>query len=799
MLGRIEHFFRRLQRRFDRSEWAIPLLRLPVAKNTANQPGLILIQIDGLARDQMEQAMATGRLPFLRSLIQRQHYRTHTFYSGLPSSTPAVQAELHYGVPTAVPAFSFLDRPSQSIFTMFNPDCAKQIERQLKTQGKGLLEGGSSWSNIYCGGASEEESHFCTASLGLGNVFRARPLIRLLTFPLIHFASLLRLVSLLLIEWCIAWKELIRGVLKGESFFKELTFIFARVFVSIGLREIVTIGTKIDAARGLPIIHLNFLGYDEQAHRRGPSSRFAHWSLKGIDRSIKGIYRTATRSARRDYQVWVFSDHGQEATRSYAEIHGKELEDVIRGILQSTPASRSAQLRSQQRLSRIQLSGRRRLERLQALQKLSDVEKESFSLAAMGPVGHLYFSQPRSLEEKKEIARALVTEGDIPLLLLSLESGEVMYFRTDSCGIFDATADFSFSTDLDLNQAILTDCIALCHSGLAGDLLLLGWSPDQDPISFAEERGAHAGPGSAETRGFALLPAATRLPADVATFIRPLQLRQAALHFLQRQSLLPRQPVRSHSAQPASLHVMTYNVHGCRGMDGRISPYRIARIIRQHDPDIVALQELDSDRPRSHSHNQSEMIAEELGLHYYFLPTLIDGDEKYGHAILSRYPAEIVRAGLLQPAQIPPTSKWAEPRGVLWIKIMLGERPLHVLNTHFGLSRRERTWQTQALISKQWLGAIPTTDAVILCGDFNMLAGGPNYQVLTRQLQDTHIAATGALSTFASFRPFVRLDYIFASPNLTPLSIKVPRNHLTRIGSDHLPLIAEVALPHSSD
>jgi hypothetical protein len=67
----------------------------------------------------------------------------------------------------------------------------------------------------------------------------------------------------------------------------------ARVGINILLRELITIGSKLDIARGLHIVHLKLLGYDEQAHIRGPTSNFAHWSLKGIDDAIERISRAA--------------------------------------------------------------------------------------------------------------------------------------------------------------------------------------------------------------------------------------------------------------------------------------------------------------------------------------------------------------------------------------------------------------------------------------------------------------------------------------------------------------------------
>ncbi|MEW6487782.1 MAG: oxidoreductase, partial [Thermodesulfobacteriota bacterium] len=128
MLGRIETFLRRLRRNLSRSVWLARLLRLPVSEGPASRPGLIMIQIDGLSQPELERALERGELPFLRRLIHREHYQLHSLYSGLPSTTPAVQAELFYGIKGAVPAFSFRDHESGRVVRMFEPDAAARIE-----------------------------------------------------------------------------------------------------------------------------------------------------------------------------------------------------------------------------------------------------------------------------------------------------------------------------------------------------------------------------------------------------------------------------------------------------------------------------------------------------------------------------------------------------------------------------------------------------------------------------------------------------------------------------------------------
>jgi hypothetical protein len=238
-------------------------------------------------------------MPFLKRLLAREHYRLHTFYPGLPSTTPAVQAELYYGLRAAVPAFNFFDRIKKEHGVMAYPEWAKDFEASYAAQAEGLLKGGSCWSNIYTGGASQEESHFCGASLGVGDMWRSGAMLKFFVFIGLHFVAVIRIVLLMLLELALAAWDVVVGVTRGESIWHEVHMALSRALVAIGLREIVKVGASLDLTRGLPVIHVNFLGYDEAAHRRGPGSRFAHWSLRGIDRYIKALYYTAQGSTRR--------------------------------------------------------------------------------------------------------------------------------------------------------------------------------------------------------------------------------------------------------------------------------------------------------------------------------------------------------------------------------------------------------------------------------------------------------------------------------------------------------------------
>jgi endonuclease/exonuclease/phosphatase family metal-dependent hydrolase len=171
-----------------------------------------------------------------------------------------------------------------------------------------------------------------------------------------------------------------------------------------------------------------------------------------------------------------------------------------------------------------------------------------------------------------------------------------------------------------------------------------------------------------------------------------------------------------------------------RGRDiADLSPRRIARVISEQAPDVVALQELEHGRLRSRGENQASKIAQILGYHVTFLATVTRGAERYGHAILSRWPIRTVKVAELPTRTF---SIWPEPRGALWSRIFLGTTPINILTTHLGLSARERLEQMQTLLGPHWLGPILDTQAIVLCGDFNLPPGTPPYRLAADRLRD---------------------------------------------------------------
>jgi endonuclease/exonuclease/phosphatase family metal-dependent hydrolase len=243
-----------------------------------------------------------------------------------------------------------------------------------------------------------------------------------------------------------------------------------------------------------------------------------------------------------------------------------------------------------------------------------------------------------------------------------------------------------------------------------------------------------------------------------------------------------------------TIRVMTYNTHACVGLDRRLDPERVARVIEEAKPDIVALQELDAGRNRSGGADQPVWLAERLGMQLDFCSARSCDGGHYGNAVLSRYPLNRVRQACL-----PRIGTHSEARAVQWVTADTPAGPLDIFNTHLALRAKERLAQAEELIGQSWLSDPRCRSHSVLCGDFNALPGSGVVRRLCATLRDAGlVAAPGMQRTFPSLLPLMRLDYVFVGRGVHVGGCSVPRTSLTRMASDHLPLIVDLDLTDGS-
>jgi endonuclease/exonuclease/phosphatase family metal-dependent hydrolase len=410
----------------------------------------------------------------------------------------------------------------------------------------------------------------------------------------------------------------------------------------------------------------------------------------------------------------------------------------------------------------------------------------------MGTVGHLYIDHMLQEHERDRLARSLVEQARVPMV--SVPVGEERVHLWTRAGEFTLPEDAAqvFAPQHPFLEEITRDFIALCRHPDAGDFVLWGWSRYGPGCTFPNENGSHAGPGLEETHAFALLPDDAPLSLGARSYLRALDLRQAALRHLGR-AIRPPAAVVPPVVKKDTVRVLTYNVHSCVGIDGKLSPQRVARVIARYRPDVVALQEVDVGRARTGRVDQAGVIAECLQMDYHFHPAIQLEEEAYGNCVLSRLPMRLVKKGKLPTL---PRAVRLEPRGALWVAIDLDGQTLQVVNTHLGLRRRERRRQIRALLGEEWLAGCRVPGPIVLCGDLNAWPQSLVWRLCTQTLLDiqTGTADHSPRRTWFGWHPIARIDHIFVSTQLQVLYVDVGDDYLARVASDHHPLFAELKI-----
>jgi endonuclease/exonuclease/phosphatase family metal-dependent hydrolase len=225
------------------------------------------------------------------------------------------------------------------------------------------------------------------------------------------------------------------------------------------------------------------------------------------------------------------------------------------------------------------------------------------------------------------------------------------------------------------------------------------------------------------------------------------------------------------------LRIATYNLHGAVGIDGRFAPERIGEVLAEIDADIFALQEVPLGG--TGSPDVLAVLQRMTGLDAVAGPTLDTPARRYGNAVLTRYPVRAVRTLHL-------SFKSREPRGALDTDIDCNGDLWRVVATHLGLASSERRAQVEQVLQSFDTPAL----RVILLGDLN------EWFVYGRTLRRlvTHFHRATALRTFPTHYPLFALDRIWVHPGERLVRVDVHRTPLSRVASDHYPLIAHIRL-----
>ncbi len=228
--------------------------------------------------------------------------------------------------------------------------------------------------------------------------------------------------------------------------------------------------------------------------------------------------------------------------------------------------------------------------------------------------------------------------------------------------------------------------------------------------------------------------------------------------------------------EAAPLRVLTWNIHGGIGRDGRYDLDRILALARSHHPDVVALQEVDS-RGRLAALAPLLHLQQGLGEHSAEARTITAPDGHYGHVLISRYPlSDIALHDLSVPGR--------EPRFAIEAVVNVPGGAVRVAATHLGLGFRERQRQARQLASL----ALGSRGPMVVLGDFN------DWQGSVRRILSPILPAWTSYRTFPARRPFLGLDGIYCRP--VEALVRSWTDSRAAHASDHLPVLADIGPPH---
>jgi endonuclease/exonuclease/phosphatase family metal-dependent hydrolase len=236
------------------------------------------------------------------------------------------------------------------------------------------------------------------------------------------------------------------------------------------------------------------------------------------------------------------------------------------------------------------------------------------------------------------------------------------------------------------------------------------------------------------------------------------------------------------------MRLLTYNIHkGVGGSDRRYHLGRVIEVIRAEGPDLVCLQEVDWNVPRSDYHDQPALIAKRLNaadcLYQLNVPHRQGG---YGNLLLSRWPFRRVH-------QVSLRFRRRKPRGAQLVVVDTPEGPLHLVNWHLGLSERERRWQVRHLLHHPvFLEAdhLPT----LIAGDFNDWRNTLGDHTFQAHSFRQATAPARRFRSFPAFLALAALDKVFYRGPLHLRHARIVRTRLARRASDHLPLVVDFHL-----
>ena len=295
---------------------------------TTEEPGIVYLEIDGLAKPILQRAMRDGNAPQMATWLSHDTHRLVEWETDLSSQTGASQAGILLGSNEDIPAFRWVEKERAELMVCSNPDDCAEIER--RHGGDGLLrDGGASRGNLLSG----EADHVLLTASRVSAEKKANPGYRAFfangfnvtrTLVLVFWEVILELVA--------AERQRRRNVLPRGH--RGGIYPLLRAGMCVLVRDLTVFAVLTDMFKGRPAIYATFASYDEVAHHSGLERPDTLEALRKLDQQFGRIAR-ARRYAPRPYHLVVLSDHGQTQGATFKQRNGYALEDLVQDSVEA--------------------------------------------------------------------------------------------------------------------------------------------------------------------------------------------------------------------------------------------------------------------------------------------------------------------------------------------------------------------------------------------------------------------------------------------------------------------------------
>jgi uncharacterized membrane protein YvlD (DUF360 family) len=483
------------------------------SETRSDAPGLVFLEIDGLALPVLRRAMRDGNAPTMASWLADGTHRLVEWETDLSSQTGASQAGILLGANDDIPAFRWVEKDTGRVIACSGPADCEAIEKRLAT-GAGLLaNGGASRGNLLSGEADEV---ILTCSRVAAEK-RANPGYRA------FFANGFNVTRTLVL---FTWEIVLEVTASLRAARRDVRprghrggkYPLLRATVCVVIRDLIVYSVLADMMFGRPVIYATLSSYDEVAHHSGLERPDTLEALRKLDQQIGRVAR-ARRYAARPYHLVVLSDHGQTQGATFKQRNGYSLEELVSGALASGSTTEIAGGDEQQAVASIALAEATGMKQRQKDGK--DVSDRRAVVLGSGNLGLVYLmEEPRrlTLEEIDERHPRLVsTLREHPhvgwLLVHSSEHGPlalgargIRYLADGRVEGEDPLAAFSANAPQHLAR---TDGFGNVADIMVGSF----YDPYLDEAcAFEELISFHGGLGGPQTRPFILHPAELESP-----------------------------------------------------------------------------------------------------------------------------------------------------------------------------------------------------------------------------------------------------------------------------------------------